>query len=148
MYGQGRESLPNASAALGQALSMRFASLPCHQGPKLRGNCLAGMERLQHSFALTACRRRCCLLSGYFTLMSLGTGGSWDDVRQKIRQDFWPTLLAELAVWPPIQAANFKLVASPNHQLLVVNLVTVLGVWRDSKHIVGILEGAQHSRWH
>ena len=64
---------------------------------------------------------------GYFAMMTLGSGGSLADVRRKLQHDFWPTLLAELTVWPPIQAANFKLVASPSHQLLVVNLLTVIG---------------------
>lgn len=63
---------------------------------------------------------------GYFGVMNLGEGGSWQDLDRKVRTDFVPTLAAELAVWPAIQAANFKLV-KVQYQLLVVNLLTILG---------------------
>lgn len=41
---------------------------------------------------------------GYFTHMILCNGGTWADVRAKLRTDFWPTFSAELAVWPAVQA--------------------------------------------
>ena len=44
------------------------------------------------------------------------------DVKQKWKRDFWPTWLAELALWPAIQTLNFAKVPV-RHQLLVVNSI-------------------------
>lgn len=65
-------------------------------------------------------------VAGYFTHMTVCEGGTMADVRAKLRRDFWPTFSAELAVWPAVQAANFKLVPV-QYQLLVVNTFTILG---------------------
>ncbi|KAI3428656.1 hypothetical protein D9Q98_007479 [Chlorella vulgaris] len=64
-------------------------------------------------------------VAGYFTHMTLCEGGTLDDVRTKLRRDFWPTFSAELAVWPVVQAVNFKLVPV-QFQLMVVNVFTIL----------------------
>lgn len=64
---------------------------------------------------------------GYFAVMNMGDGGSWQDLKKKVSTDFIPTLTAELTVWPAVQAVNFKLVRVEYH-LLVVNLLTILGV--------------------
>lgn len=63
---------------------------------------------------------------GYFAVMNAGEGGSWRALEAKVRTDFVPTLAAELAVWPALQAANFKYIRV-DYQLLAVNLVTILG---------------------
>ncbi|PSC70900.1 PXMP2 4 family 4 [Micractinium conductrix] len=63
-------------------------------------------------------------VGGYFTYMTLLEGGSWGDAMTKLRRDFWPTFSAELTVWPPLQAVNFKFVPV-EYQLLVVNLFTI-----------------------
>lgn len=45
-------------------------------------------------------------------------GGRWEALKAKMKQDFLPTLAAELAVWPVLQAINFSRVPL-RHQLLV-----------------------------
>ncbi len=65
-------------------------------------------------------------VAGYFAHMTVCEGGGLDDVKAKLRRDFWPTFSAELAVWPVVQAVNFKLVPV-QYQLLVVNTFTILG---------------------
>lgn len=64
-------------------------------------------------------------VAGYFGYMTVLEGGGMPEVAAKLRKDFWPTFSAELAVWPVVQAANFKLVPV-QYQLLVVNLFTIL----------------------
>ncbi|KAL6779925.1 hypothetical protein ACKKBG_A14330 [Auxenochlorella protothecoides x Auxenochlorella symbiontica] len=61
---------------------------------------------------------------GYFGVMNVGERGSWADFSRKVEVDFVPTLAAELAVWPAIQAANFKFIRV-DYQLLAVNLLTI-----------------------
>ncbi len=43
----------------------------------------------------------------------------------QMRTDFWPTLIAEVSIWPVVQAINFAKVPL-KHQLLVVNAFTTL----------------------
>lgn len=43
-------------------------------------------------------------VAGYFTHMTLSSGGTWADAKAKLRSDFWPTFSAELTVWPVVQA--------------------------------------------
>lgn len=57
--------------------------------------------------------------------MTLGEGGTWAEAKEKIKQDFMPTFTAELVFWPPLQAANFKIVPVHYH-LLIVNLATIV----------------------
>lgn len=64
-------------------------------------------------------------VAGYFSYMTVLEGGGLPEIAAKLRRDFWPTFSAELAVWPVVQAANFKLVPL-EYQLLVVNLFTIL----------------------
>lgn len=40
--------------------------------------------------------------------MTLCEGGTLDDVRTKLRRDFWPTFSAELAVWPVVQVRAMR----------------------------------------
>ena len=47
------------------------------------------------------------------------------DVKQKLRNDFWSAYLAELAFWPAFQAVNFWKVPV-RHQLLAVNLACLV----------------------
>lgn len=63
-------------------------------------------------------------ISAFFTVMTLGEGGTMTDVQRKLRSDFWSTLAAEFAVWPAIQAVNFKFVPV-TYQLLLVNALTI-----------------------
>ena len=50
--------------------------------------------------------------AGYFTHMTLGEGGTWEEAKAKIRQDFLPTFGAEVVFWPPLQTLNFKVRAA------------------------------------
>lgn len=59
-------------------------------------------------------------VGGYFAWMTLAEGGSWQDVKNRVKQDFIPTFVAECLYWPFIQGFNFWKVPV-KHQLLVVN---------------------------
>lgn len=59
-------------------------------------------------------------VGGYFAWMTLAEGGSLQDVKHRIQQDFIPTFMAECLYWPFIQGFNFWKVPV-KHQLLVVN---------------------------
>lgn len=59
-------------------------------------------------------------VGGYFAWMTLAEGGSLQDVKHRIQQDFIPTFMAECLYWPFIQGVNFWKVPV-KHQLLVVN---------------------------
>lgn len=62
----------------------------------------------------------------FFTLMTRAVeGGTWQDVKQKLRHDFLPTLGAECCIWPMYQTLNFARVPV-QHQLLVCNLGSLL----------------------
>lgn len=52
-------------------------------------------------------------------------GGGASGLVTKLQSDFLPTLAAEAAFWPAVQAANFTFTPL-RHQLLVVNAVTLL----------------------
>ena len=64
-------------------------------------------------------------VAGYFAFgATVMDGGGWQDVKQKLSADFWPTLAAEACFWPMVQGVNFW--RTPvHHQLLVVNALTV-----------------------
>ena len=60
-------------------------------------------------------------MASFFSYMTIVQGGTWEDVKVKLRRDFWSAYLAELAVWPAFQTLNFSRVPV-RHQLLMVNL--------------------------
>jgi len=64
-------------------------------------------------------------LLGYMAGSGLVQGDALDVIATRIRLEFWPSFLLECAVWPAVQAFNFKL-APVRHQLLVVNTVAAL----------------------
>uniref|UniRef100_A0A7S0RWM4 Peroxisomal membrane protein MPV17 n=1 Tax=Chlamydomonas leiostraca TaxID=1034604 RepID=A0A7S0RWM4_9CHLO len=49
----------------------------------------------------------------------------WQGFHSKITKDFFPTFLAELAIWPAFQTFNFTKIPV-NHQLLAVNCMTLV----------------------
>mmetsp|Transcript_13869 Transcript_13869/g.24294 ORF Transcript_13869/g.24294 Transcript_13869/m.24294 type:complete len:323 (-) Transcript_13869:787-1755(-) len=51
----------------------------------------------------------------------------WARFEARMKEDFMPTYLAEIAAWPPIMAAIFMKLPTAHH-LMAVNLVTVLDV--------------------
>lgn len=60
----------------------------------------------------------------FFAFMTKAQGGTWEDVNQKLRRDFWSAYIAELAVWPAFQTWNFSKVPV-RHQLLAVNVAAL-----------------------
>ena len=83
-------------------------------------------------------------VASFFGLMGLAAGESRAAVETRLRDKFWPTLLAESVAWPAVQALNFWRVPV-QHQLLVVNVVSLadctflswvkhqqdIGAWRE-----------------
>jgi hypothetical protein len=68
------------------------------------------------------------------------------DVKEKLRRDFWSSYAAELAFWPAFQAVNFWKVPV-RHQLLAVNVACLLDAtflcWCDAR-LVPIFELPYH----
>ncbi|KAL3161885.1 hypothetical protein ABBQ38_008974 [Trebouxia sp. C0009 RCD-2024] len=60
----------------------------------------------------------------FFTWITVVEGGTWTEVCHKLQQDFWPTMGAEVAVWPAYQAVNFARVPV-HHQLLMCSVGTL-----------------------
>ena len=83
-------------------------------------------------------------VASFFGLMGLAAGESRATVETRLRDKFWPTLVAESVAWPAVQALNFWRVPV-QHQLLVVNVVSLadctflswvkhqqdIGAWRE-----------------
>eukprot|EP00850_Spirogloea_muscicola_P021662 SM000257S08646 [mRNA] locus=s257:8966:10622:- [translate_table: standard] len=64
-------------------------------------------------------------LLAFFTYMGLADGHSLRQVKEDVARDFLPAFMTEGAVWPFVQAANFRFVPV-EHQLLFVNCVCLL----------------------
>eukprot|EP00850_Spirogloea_muscicola_P010684 SM000063S20074 [mRNA] locus=s63:701910:702839:- [translate_table: standard] len=64
-------------------------------------------------------------LLAFFTYMGLADGHSLHQVKADVARDFLPAFMTEGAVWPFVQAANFRFVPV-EHQLLFVNCVCLL----------------------
>ncbi|AGO13267.1 AaceriAFR120Cp [[Ashbya] aceris (nom. inval.)] len=60
----------------------------------------------------------------YFTAMALMEGGTLEDVRIRLSEKWWSTLLANWLVWPAFQLCNFSLVPV-QHRLLTVNVLAI-----------------------
>lgn len=128
------EAPPGFCMALGQGSRFKFRRQPGTSTPVCRGP--SGIGPLQPSRTCHGPASMQVLVDtavfspvhilGYFAVMNAGEGGSWRALEAKVRTDFVPTLAAELAVWPALQAANFKYIRV-DYQLLAVNLVTILG---------------------
>ncbi|CAG9464405.1 unnamed protein product [Pedinophyceae sp. YPF-701] len=63
-------------------------------------------------------------VAGFFAYSELVAGGNLGTIARRLKQDFAPTFVAELAFWPGFQALNFLLVP-PHHQLLAVNVASL-----------------------
>jgi protein Mpv17 len=63
-------------------------------------------------------------IAAFFTFLTAVEGGSWEDIKAKLRQDYISTLLTEMVIWPGFQALNFWKVPL-KHQLLLANSATV-----------------------
>ena len=51
-------------------------------------------------------------------------GGSVDDAKQKVKDNWWPTLKTAWGLWIPVQAVNMALVPVGG-RLLFVNVVSI-----------------------
>lgn len=60
-------------------------------------------------------------IMAFFSWMTLVEGGTWRDIKAKVRQDFLPTYCAAMLFWPIYMAFVFSQVPVPM-QLLAVNL--------------------------
>ncbi|KAH3680841.1 hypothetical protein WICPIJ_008096 [Wickerhamomyces pijperi] len=61
----------------------------------------------------------------YYTAMTLLEGYGLEDVRLKLKQNWWDTVKANWCVWPFVQFVNFQFVPV-SLNLLVVNAVSIL----------------------
>lgn len=83
----------------------------------------------------------------YFTCLTLMEGGSWEDVKEKLRHNWWDTLKANWCVWPMFQFFNFNYVPV-KFNLLSVNVFSI--VWntflsfKNSGGSVAILDDEEH----
>lgn len=62
-----------------------------------------------------------CNLALFLSTMSVLEGG---DPKEKLKKSYLPGLKANWALWPAVQAVNFKLVPL-EHRVLVVNIVSL-----------------------
>lgn len=62
----------------------------------------------------------------YYSAMTAMEGGTTQNVKQKLGDNWWKTLTANWTVWPAVQTVNFAFVPV-QLRLLVVNLISI--VW-------------------
>lgn len=60
----------------------------------------------------------------FFSVSTLMAGGSVDDAKNKVRDNWWSTLKTGWSVWIPVQAINMALVPV-SQRLLFVNVVSI-----------------------
>ncbi|CCK70010.1 ethanol metabolism protein KNAG_0D02610 [Huiozyma naganishii CBS 8797] len=60
----------------------------------------------------------------YFSCMTIMEGGNWGTIKNKLKNQWWSTLVTNWAVWPLFQSINFSFVPL-QHQLLAVNTVAI-----------------------
>ena len=60
----------------------------------------------------------------FFGFQTLISGGSSQDVKERLEKDFWPTLKANWLLWPGAQLVNFGMVPVP-YQVLFSNFVAL-----------------------
>mgnify|MGYP003365784449 FL=1 len=61
----------------------------------------------------------------YYTSMTILSGGYIKDIRQKLSNQWWPTLYTNWLIWPWIQIINFSIVPV-QYRLLCVNAIALL----------------------
>lgn len=76
----------------------------------------------------------------FFTVTTLMAGGSPQDAKQKLHDNWWSTLKTGWAVWIPVQAINMALVPV-NARLLFVNVVSIF--WNTFLSIKSAAGGAK-----
>lgn len=59
-------------------------------------------------------------LAAFFTYMTYAEGGTWREVRKRLRNKYWETLKANFLVWPAAQMLNFRVIPL---QFQIVSLI-------------------------
>ncbi|KAJ2841207.1 hypothetical protein J3B02_005999, partial [Coemansia erecta] len=49
-------------------------------------------------------------IAGFFVAMNFMEGRGWQSAKGRLKEYYWPTLTANYAVWPAVQAVNFGVV--------------------------------------
>jgi hypothetical protein len=60
--------------------------------------------------------------TAFYLVMSLLEGRSWEEAKQKWRQNFWSTQVASWRIWPLAQYINFNYI-SPQYRVLFGNIL-------------------------
>lgn len=60
----------------------------------------------------------------FFSVTTLMNGGSVNDAKKKVQDNWWPTLKTAWGLWIPVQGLNMALVP-PTQRLLFVNVVSI-----------------------
>ncbi|AET38430.1 ethanol metabolism protein Ecym_2728 [Eremothecium cymbalariae DBVPG len=60
----------------------------------------------------------------YFSVMTLMEGGSFLQVKERLNEIWWSTLVTNWAIWPAFQFCNFSLLPV-QHRLLAANLMSI-----------------------
>ncbi|KAK0562632.1 Protein required for ethanol metabolism [Tilletia horrida] len=74
----------------------------------------------------------------FFGTTTLMAGGSIEDVKQKLRESWWPTVKANWAVWGPVQTVNMGFIPV-DQRLLFVNVIALF--WNT--YLAGLAAGKQ-----
>lgn len=83
------------------------------------------------------------LTATFFSVTTLMAGGSLNDAKKKVEQNWWPTLKTAWCLWIPVQTINMALMPV-NQRLLFVNVVSIF--WNTFLSIVsasGAKDGTQ-----
>lgn len=59
-----------------------------------------------------------------FTGITILDGQNFITAKEKIYNEFWPTYVVDMSIWPTVQFFNFRYVPL-RHQVLVVNIVGI-----------------------
>ncbi|PWZ00153.1 protein SYM1 [Testicularia cyperi] len=73
------------------------------------------------------------LTAVFFSVTSLMNGASVEEAKQKVKDNWWPTLKTAWCVWIPVQTVNMAVVP-PSQRLLFVNVVSIF--WNTFLSIV------------
>ncbi|KAE8269381.1 hypothetical protein A4X09_0g2946 [Tilletia walkeri] len=74
----------------------------------------------------------------FFASTTLMAGGSFDDVKQKLRESWWSTVKMNWAVWIPVQSVNMAFVPV-DQRLLFVNVVALF--WNTFLSVIASNQG-------
>ncbi|GAA6042261.1 hypothetical protein JCM8097_000602 [Rhodosporidiobolus ruineniae] len=93
----------------------------------------AGLERIKFQSAIATTAARVAMdqvvltpimVGVFFTAQTFLEGKGVGEAKERLSQNWWPTLQRNWGVWFPIQIANFSIVP-PQARLVVVNVVSL-----------------------